>query len=529
MAIDPKIRKPGFLILEGRDAGRVIPIERTPFSIGRLPENELVVGDEQVSRKHAVVEQTGEGYRLVDCDSRNGIFVDERKVKRHDLQSGDRVRIGSTTLVFHGDSGVAHEVMAQSVPDSPAFALSDPGSSQEYAAAQEEPTAIRYADSAAPHPAAQTKGWEQAERLFLTTLPPQGCASQLLDILFQSFSPDRSQLFWGGLNEIHIARSRKEGKKCSPFDLPPELLAKAKGKIFAGKTAVPVSYGSGSEERMVLLSHLSASAESNGWIYLDRPVDQPPFGPGEAGDLASFGLLASGVLDRAALSYENRRLRTQISLMEKHISPEVSRHLASKGMSVEESSLSVERREVTILFSDIVGFTPLSERLSAEDLARLLNEYFQRMVDVILDRSGMPNKFIGDAIMALFGAPEVHGDDAVHAVSAGLGMVEALKNFWNEIDEKKRFHIRVGINTGEVVAGNIGSEKKMEYTVLGDAVNVASRLEGISQKDHVTIGPRTAELVRHAFELKELPAVKVKGKSHEMNIFQVVGPKKVSS
>jgi adenylate cyclase len=272
-----------------------------------------------------------------------------------------------------------------------------------------------------------------------------------------------------------------------------------------------------------LIAPLRAYGEVKGWVYGDRPAEMKAYSPKDVARLDPFAAVTGAVLERSAILFDQRRLRERILLMEKHLSPEISRMLAAHQVSMEESMLSVEEREVTVLFSDIQGFTSLSERLSAPEIAALLNEYFQRMVDVVNANEGMVNKFIGDAIMALFGAPKTRGSDAVHAVRAGMQMTEALTQFWTQIDERKRFNIRIGINTGRVVAGNIGSEKKMEYTVLGDEVNVAQRLESISPPNVVTIGPRTAELVKDHFRLEKVSGVKVKGKSNLLDVYRVLG------
>lgn len=508
-----------FLILEGRDAGRVVPIDPLPFRIGRLIENNLILTDEQVSRHHARVESGISGLILVDERSRNGIFVNQQRVEKHVLSVGDRIRIGGTVLIYQPDEGRAREVLADSIPDSPAFAVesSYPGPEEE------EPTKIRaLADLESQGLPNSSKSLIQCARLFSNHLPAGGVGSQLLDIIFQGFLPERAEVIWNEDPGFQAARSRSEGKKCRPFAVPESLQVKASRGAMVTRDTVPVPYGKGQEERLVLLCPLIRSGKAAGWIYADRMEDQPVYSSKDVEAFDSIALIGSGVLDRAALLTDVRGLRKQISLMEKHLSPEVVRMLAEKGVSLEESALTVERREVSVLFADIQGFTPISERLSPEELAQLLNEYFQRMVDVIISNQGTLNKFIGDAIMALFGAPKSYGNDAANAVSAGLQMIEELKKLWLELDERKRFNIRVGINTGHVVAGNIGSEKKMEYTVLGDAVNLASRYEGISPANTVTIGDRTAELVKGMFELQAGSSVKVKGKSNETRVYQVI-------
>jgi class 3 adenylate cyclase len=151
-----------------------------------------------------------------------------------------------------------------------------------------------------------------------------------------------------------------------------------------------------------------------------------------------------------------------------------------------EKMLVGDNRRLSILFSDIRSFTTISEGMAPDDLVNSLNRYFSGQVDIIYNRNGIVDKYIGDAIMAFWGAPEKHDDDALQSVLAGLEMIEALAAF-NENQRKlgkPEFHIGVGINYGEVTVGNIGSERKMDYTVIGDAVNLASRMEGLTKTYH---------------------------------------------
>jgi len=151
-----------------------------------------------------------------------------------------------------------------------------------------------------------------------------------------------------------------------------------------------------------------------------------------------------------------------------------------------EKMLVGDNRKLSILFSDIRSFTTISEGMAPDDLVNSLNRYFSGQVDIIYNRKGVVDKYIGDAIMAFWGAPEKHDDDALQSVLAGLEMIDALSGF-NENQRKlnkPEFHIGVGINYGEVTVGNIGSERKMDYTVIGDSVNLASRMEGLTKIYH---------------------------------------------
>ncbi|MDR2535780.1 MAG: HAMP domain-containing protein [Treponema sp.] len=196
-----------------------------------------------------------------------------------------------------------------------------------------------------------------------------------------------------------------------------------------------------------------------------------------------------------------------------------------------EKMLVGENRRLAILFSDIRSFTTISEGLAPDDLVNSLNRYFSGQVDIIYNRKGVVDKYIGDAIMAFWGAPEKHDDDALQSVLSGLDMIDALAGF-NENQRrlgKNEFHIGIGINFGEVTVGNIGSERKMDYTVIGDAVNLASRMEGLTKTYHAEMlisESVYAELQKTAADgpglyFRLLDTVAVKGKTKGVKIYTV--------
>ncbi len=188
-----------------------------------------------------------------------------------------------------------------------------------------------------------------------------------------------------------------------------------------------------------------------------------------------------------------------------------------------ESMLVGENRVVSILFSDIRSFTTISESMMPDDLVNSLNRYFSIMVDIIMNRNGVVDKYIGDAIMAFFGAPVKHEDDALQSVLAGIEMIEALIDFnaYQRKNGKPEFHIGVGINYGVVTVGNIGSERKMDYTIIGDMVNVGSRLEGLTKtyKQPLIISESLQGRIKDKITCRFLDKVAVKGKTTGLGIY----------
>jgi class 3 adenylate cyclase/uncharacterized membrane protein SpoIIM required for sporulation len=192
----------------------------------------------------------------------------------------------------------------------------------------------------------------------------------------------------------------------------------------------------------------------------------------------------------------------------------------------EKLKLGGEKKEITVFFSDIRGFTSLSEKLGPEDLVLLLNNYLDIMTEIILDHKGVVDKYIGDAIMAFWGAPLDEPKHAYLGCKASLKMLEELKRL--NIDLKKRglpeINIGIGLNTNPMVVGNMGSNKRFDYTVIGDAVNLGSRLESINKQygTNIIVSEYTRKQVIDDFEFRELDYVKVKGKDNPIRIYELI-------
>ncbi len=237
----------------------------------------------------------------------------------------------------------------------------------------------------------------------------------------------------------------------------------------------------------------------------------------EIEDLAEgFNAMVDGLQERDRLK----------ATMGKYMTEQVVEHLMAGRVQLGGVTLPV-----TILFTDIRSFTSISETMTAHELVQLLNEYFTDMVSIVMQEGGVVDKYIGDAIMAVFGAPVPKPDDAKRAVRAAVRMRAALVTLNERLATRGIAPLRtgIGLHTGEVIAGNIGSEERMEYTVIGDAVNLASRLESATKElgVDVLISEDTAGFLDASLELRYVDEITVKGRKQPVKVYEVVTPKVV--
>jgi adenylate cyclase len=235
----------------------------------------------------------------------------------------------------------------------------------------------------------------------------------------------------------------------------------------------------------------------------------------ELGSLcASFNQMSEGLAERDLVR----------DLLGKVVSPEVATELLQKGVA-----LGGEEREVTVLFSDLRSFTSMSEDLPPQEMLGILNHYFSRMSAIVEKHGGVVDKYVGDALMALFGAPLAKPDDADRALETALEMTEALDELNEQWQEAglPAIGVGIGINTDVVVAGNMGSATRLNYTVIGDGVNLASRLEGLTKtpeyETRIIVSASTLAKARQRFHTRRLGEVAVKGKQKETEIFALLG------
>jgi adenylate cyclase len=227
---------------------------------------------------------------------------------------------------------------------------------------------------------------------------------------------------------------------------------------------------------------------------------------------------ASGAIENALLHQSRLQQQRIKNNLERYLSPQVAEAVINEK---EEISLTTSKRTIAMLFSDIRNFTTKCEELEPEQLVSYLNEYFTQMVDVIFSHQGTVNKFVGDMIVAMFGAPSAIADREYWAIAAAINMQQRIKNLPIEWI-RDNFVTGIGISSGDVIVGNIGSPQHMDYTAIGDEMNIASRLQGLAQGGQILVTRSVYDATKDAFEFKEFGTITVKGKKNLVEVFEVI-------
>jgi adenylate cyclase len=241
--------------------------------------------------------------------------------------------------------------------------------------------------------------------------------------------------------------------------------------------------------------------------------------------------LFTGISAQAAIAIQNARLVRKIETetktraqFQRLLSPNLVEQLVAGKLHLEKGG---ELREVTILISDIRGFTSMSEKKEPAEIVQMLNEYFEVMVDILFRAQGTLDKYVGDEIMALFGAPVDMPDAPLNAVRCAVDMQKALREFNRTriAEGQEAIKIGIGINTGRVITGAIGSSRTLQYTAIGDAVNTASRLCSIAKQGEIILSESTMRRVVDHVDAVTMAPVRLKGKENEQQVYNIVGMK----
>ena len=271
--------------------------------------------------------------------------------------------------------------------------------------------------------------------------------------------------------------------------------------------------------RSCMCAPLWHDTEVIGILYVDNP-ESSRFSAGDLNLFTTLSNYAAVAIEHARLAARLLEERRHRERLQRYHSPRVIERIL-EGENETGASFIAQERQISVLFADIVGFTTISELMTPPEVAQLLNKFFEAMIDVIFAHEGTLDKFIGDAILATFGAALPQQDHAVRCVRAALDMRKALAAF-NATRDQPELRMRIAINSGCALVGDIGSPKRREFTVLGDVVNTASRLEsGVAQPDQIIISGATYQLVKDEVAARALGSVNLRGRSGPVDIYEV--------
>jgi adenylate cyclase len=529
------------LIYQDGDTPQTYTFDSGEVVIGRSPECQIVLRDFGISRTHAKVVAEPTGVRIHDLNSKNGTQVNDVQVRDAALKDGDRILLGKFQITFT-DTVESRVVLDDDKPLSEEAgtiirSVGELSRLLEEAPAPKEPSAEREVPPDVEEIEKSNRILKVLTRVAETLIavrPVEEVLQRVMDIVFEHVPADRGFLMLQESGSEQLVpmvvkhRDPSEGEdRITISKTIAERVMKDRVAILTSDAMVDPRFGAGDSIRFhgirsAICAPLWNKEEVIGIIHVDSPMLTNCFTENDLDVLTALANYAAVAVERARLHQQIVAEEKKRERLGRFLSPQVaSRILAASDTQASELG-EPEVREVTVLFADISGFTSLSEKMTPSAVALLLNSYLSRMTDIIFKYEGTLDKYMGDAIMAVFGAPLDMPDHAARAIRAALEMQECLTEWNAERPEGPELKIRIGINTGKAVAGEIGSVNKMEYTVLGDTVNTASRLESaVAQPGTVVIGKQTRESVGDEFECEALGSFSVKGKEKSVLAYEV--------
>ena len=508
-------------------------------SIGRHPDNTIQVLDRIISKEHAQIHRKPDGsFMLKDLGSLNGTYVRGERVGEHTLHDGDEIALGATRLLYVESRDDSASALGR-VTIAPG--ISDSHIRQKIAADSREflPERDLRDDRALRRDYERLRVGYELSRALGAEFDLDKLLPKILDKAFELLGADRGVILLadGAAKPEFVPRfvKQKDGRQDAIV-----LSNTVMNEVISQKSAVLSSDAtmdsrfSGAHSiimqgiRSTMTLPLLHANELLGIMHLDSLFTSNAF---TEKDLQ----ICTGMAAQAAISIQNARLASRIE-KEAQTRAQISRLIPPSVVEqVLKGELVIEKggrvTEVTMLFSDIRGFTTMSDGRPPQEIVNTLNEYFEVMVDILFKYSGTLDKFVGDEIIGLFGAPISLEDAPFKAVSCGIAMFQALEEFnrTRASENQPPLRIGIGINTGNVITGSIGSTRALQYTAIGDAMNVASRLVNVASSGEIIISEDTYKHIAGRVEATQLPPVKVKGKAEELKVYRVTGLRNVQT
>ncbi len=521
-----------------------------PVVIGRAPGCDLHLQHESISRQHARIALDEDGWVLRDLGSKNGSKVNTFHVTDQLLRNGDRLDLGTIRMyveigpesatsrarvIFDEKPAPAGhtEVLDLSGLDDLLQAAGDLTNSPPRFTHKIGLSGLGDEISRAPEATGELLRLvsESAESLLSCTTLAE-TLDRILSLVFDNLPVERGVicLYDPASESIEpMAMRNREGVPDAPIAISSNiagLAIKEKKAVLIKNTALDSRFG-GAESVIMMNIHSAMCApllrdgKVSGYVYVDRQSATQPFEMAQLQALSILALLAAIAVEQAALRDDIRREQERRARLARYSSPAVvERILEAPAAGV--GHMVADEGEVSVLFADLTGFTNMAERLPPSEVILILNQVFERLTSAVFEMEGTLDKFRGDGMMAFFGAPLAMPDHAERAIEAALRMQEALTTLNAARQGVRPMQMRIGVNSGNVVVGDIGSPQRKDYTVIGDVVNIASRLESsVAQPGQIIIGEATWAAAKHAFRCDPLDEVRLKGRQKSVRPYWV--------
>ncbi len=472
--------------------------------IGRSHDCDLVLTSPDVSRRHAIIEKKDGEFYIKDLESKNGIYHNGVKIDELKLGKETKLAIGPFILKIKIEKEEAEKVF-----DDSSF--------------------VKDIDELTHSKKDLIDVFAEIGKLLIYETDLKAICSKLLDIIGERLSFSRGILLLFDENEKTLVpygiktedRGEKDPEKLFSSTITRKAFYDRVGILttnamvdprFSGRESVMIQ-----GIRSALCVPMWDKNKTIGVIYLDALMKEKLYTQEDLKVLSVLATFAAIGIEQVRLFNEMKKQLKIRERLSRYHSPSIVSKLIEE---TSEGLLNMEETEATILFADIVDFTSLSRKLSPTEIAAMLNDFFSKMTDIVFKYEGTLDKFIGDCVMGVFGAPNRMKDHAERAVKAAIDMQKMLSDFNKN---SYRLKVKIGINSGRVFAGDVGSYKRLDYTVLVDTVNIASRLESsVCGPDEIIIGENCYNLIKDKFKVEHLGEKNLKGIGNPIKIYRVL-------
>jgi adenylate cyclase len=516
--------------------------------VGRGVTSDIAIYDPTISRRHAELTVAADGVRVKDLGSSNGTCINGARVSAGRLNPDDSITFGKVLFQLKDQSGPQRSGPEVGLPPPPV-----PGDTivRQLMVSGGGPPGITSRDRPSGfgqlRVAAATAEERQAKKLSILLDIAQKLSGEfdldkllrtVVDMMFEVMNVDRVTIVLRNetTGELVPSMSRSRLGDTQVQQVPRSIadkVVKERVAVVSDNTAADSRFKGQSivmqSVRSAMCSPLMASGDRVlGLLYVDSITAANSFSDEDLQFLVAFsGLVAIGIRN-SSYAEQVRREALVRSNFERYFAPNIAAEIAQQDTVV---PLGGDRRPITILFSDIRGFTSMAESMRPDAIAQLLTEYFSEMVEIIFEHGGTLDKFVGDSVMALWGAPIAHPGDPDRALKAAIAMqrgIRRLNEQWVGAG-RPEIGVGIGINYGEVFAGNIGSHRRLEYTVIGDAVNVANRLCSEAGPGEILVSEALCQVIKEPAEYEYLPEMALRGRTRSVQVYRVKQGNRYSS